>query len=66
MLLTYDLPEFPGIKDFSNEYNELFIKWCHENNALYYARPKEDFSEAEALDIATADGYDIVLLENLS
>jgi hypothetical protein len=41
-------------------------EWCAKNNALYYARPAESFSEEEAMREALALGKSTLVLENMS
>ena len=40
--------------------------WCAEHNAHYYARPRESFSEYEAVCEAKARGRSAVVVEDLS
>jgi site-specific DNA-adenine methylase len=40
--------------------------FCHENNAYYYAQPREDFSLQDAVEIAKSFGNTTVVVEDLS
>lgn len=41
-------------------------QWCRDNDAHYYARPKEDYLEAEAIREAQDLGKTTVVCEDLS
>jgi hypothetical protein len=41
-------------------------KFCQRNNALYYARPREDFSVNEAMALAKSGNHTMVILEDMS
>lgn len=42
------------------------MEFCRENNALYYARPRESFFKFEAIDLAEKEGKKIIVLEDMS
>lgn len=64
---------FPGYWDADNflryswgQTSAAVIKWCDENDAHYYGKPKEDYSELEALQEAEKLGKRFVITEDLS
>mgnify|MGYP006899555123 CR=1 FL=1 len=64
--VIYDAPVFDGVKEYTDEYVPLFKKWLKDKNAYYYSRPKEDYSENEAKELAEKAGATVLFLENLS
>ena len=40
--------------------------WCNAYNAVYYGAPRDEFSLADAYEAAMRDGYDAVVIEDLS
>jgi len=57
-MATFDLVEGMEPEDFR--------AWCAANDVFYYARPREDFSEARALDMAANAMAKYILMEDLS
>jgi hypothetical protein len=45
---------------------EDFKTWCNARGVSYYARPKSDFSEREALDLCARSRCQYLLMEDLS
>lgn len=45
---------------------DAFKEWRNRNGVSYYARPKEDFREREALDLAARARCQYLLMEDLS
>lgn len=64
--ISYDMPKFDGVKEYTDEYRDLFKTHCLITNAFYYGRPKEDFSVYEAKKLAKEAGATILLLDNMS
>lgn len=48
------------------EENKLVLNWAHKNNYYVYSRPKDEFFKWEAIELAENQGFDGVILENLS
>lgn len=48
------------------EENKAMKKWCKENDALYYGKPKVNFRIDEAVKQARDEGKTKVILEDLS
>lgn len=48
------------------EYSDVIMGWIADNNAHYYARPREDFSEWEAVREARLQDKSLVVVEDLS
>lgn len=48
------------------ESGEKVREWCREHNATYYGRPRESFSECEAIEQARKEGKTCVVVEDLS
>ena len=55
-----------GLDPYSGPATVLFKDWCNANNVYYYGRPREDFSEREALDLAAKACARFLLMENMS
>lgn len=55
-----------GLEVSYMESGEYLRKWCADNNATYYARPRESFSIQEAKELAIAEGKSIVVAEDMS
>ena len=66
MLETYNMPQFPGVAEYTPEYTTLFQEWCKRTHTLYYGRPKEEFSVYEARELAIEANALILLLDNMS
>ena len=48
------------------EETEAIKKWIADNDATYYAAPKEDFFIWKGIEKAKAEGKKIVVVENMS
>jgi hypothetical protein len=46
--------------------NKWFTDWCIENDAAYYAVPRDEFDEREAIALAQREGRNKVVVEDLS
>ena len=57
---------YNGIDGYSDEGIALFQAWTAENGITYYGRPREDFFEFEAYEIAEAAGNTYVIMEDMS
>ena len=49
-----------------NEENEAVINFCNENNFYYYAKPKDEYDEYQAMQEADLKRFDGVVLDCLS
>lgn len=59
--------DVPGLDSVSfDQSGEILKVFCENNNAIYYAKPKEDFSIAEAKRLAIENGKSAVVVEDLS
>ena len=58
--------ERQGLDAYSGPATVLFKDWCNRNGVYYYGRPKEDFSEREALDLAAKACALRLLMEDMS
>lgn len=54
------------VEDDIDTQNRRFAKWCKRRRLHYYARPREDFFEFEAIEEAKKLGFKGVVLEDLS
>jgi hypothetical protein len=57
---------YAAIAQGDTDHIEQFKQYCREHKILYYARPRESFSQTEAFKMAALAGCDKVLLEDLS
>ena len=48
------------------ETGPLLKKWCEENDAVYYAAPRESFFEWKGVEKALAAGKSTVVVEDMS
>ena len=48
------------------EISKKLFAWCKKNKAHYYAKPKDMFNEAEAIDEAKALNRRVLIVEDLS
>lgn len=65
---AYSVDQELGITEdsYSEANSEKFIAYVVENKAHYYARPKESYSEEEAIKEALEVGAEMLILDNLS
>jgi hypothetical protein len=56
-----DMPMNIAYDDFTK-----FKEWCKTEDVYYYAKPKEDFSKREALELAKKNGNKYLVLDDIS
>ena len=61
---SINLPQ--GVTEYSDRGMILFQKWCFDTKTYYYAKPREDFFDYEAIELAKKAGATYLYLEDLS
>lgn len=57
---------YQGHSSYSDEGIALFKEWCKAHGVFYYGRPREDFFEFEAYQLAEAADCSYIILDDMS
>lgn len=64
--LPYPFDIYNGVAPYSEEGHEIFRNWLKEQDAAYYAAPREDFNLHNAVQHCLDEGKKLVYVEDLS